>query len=95
MRLGAWRNLQFEDLLAVTVLLCATALMVVLDQVMDFYTIRDASLEWTPARLKRRRIGAKLMLAGEQIAIAAIWTNKAGVSHVEDPWTDTFCVHSF
>jgi hypothetical protein len=82
MRLGAWRHLQFEDLLAVAVLLCATALMVVLDQVMKFYTIRD------PALAVRLRIGAKLMLAGEQIAIAAIWINKAGVR-------PTFCTRRY
>jgi hypothetical protein len=81
MRLGAWRNLEFEDLVAVLVLLCATALMVLLDKVMNIYAIQDADLAWTLERLQRRRVGAKLMVAGEQVGIATIWINKAAVSH--------------
>jgi len=89
MRLGAWRNLQFEDVLAITVLVCATALMVLLDKVMIWYAITtDDPIEaWTPERLHRRRVGAKLMLASEQVAIITIWINKAAVSQDVGSWS--------
>lgn len=94
MRLGAWRHLQFEDFLAVLVLVLATALMVLLDKVMIWYAVTTTDPNWTPARLYRHRVGAHLMVAGEQVSIATIWVNKAAVSEVTSSTSDqdTECV---
>jgi hypothetical protein len=79
MRLGAWRNLQLEDAIAFVVVLLATGTMVLLDKVMEYYAIESDDVVFTPDFVRRRRIGAKLMLSSEHTQLLTIWLNKAAM----------------
>lgn len=80
-RLGDWRRLHLEDACAVTSVLAATAVMVLLDGVEKYYP-SPAPLDqfvWTSEFIRNRTIGAKLFLAAEHAMIVSVWVTKAGL----------------
>ncbi|KAF2679348.1 hypothetical protein K458DRAFT_408203 [Lentithecium fluviatile CBS 122367] len=80
MRLGKWRCLELEDALAVTAVLGATAVMILMDGVEQYFPAPIPTfMGYDPEFVDTRLLGTKLLVAAEQVQIFTIWITKVGM----------------